>query len=257
LLWVYENGGIAEYTAGFSSVNKRLDHFGPSIIRRDLDFIILPLSFFLYIYDWRLNIKSIYLGAIWFTFIFFSLFVKEIGPYAPMIIPFNYLFLALIWPTDCNIKYNWNYKVSYIMVLAIFLVSSLLFVYRVVDIVIVNRNCRDVTLLEEKIFNKILPEHRVISSYDFYYAFKGRVKNYVEFTSYLDNQERFNWLPDFIVIRNEKILPLEELYPGITSRLKENYDIVGYYSCQPESFGLPFFFSRRNYNGTIVFERRE
>jgi hypothetical protein len=257
-IWVYSRGGFSEYLNTLSKSKVSMAHIGPTFFRRKLDYILISFSLFLYAINFKSNYKNIFLNSIFLTYISFSIFVKEVGPYASMIYPFIYLFIALQPPFSEGINSPPKFNTLLVFPKFLFIVYSAIWMARSIDILYVNKECRNSTLLKESVLNKISKNSNVIADYEFYFLLKESSKNLAEFNSFIANIQHFKFSPDFIVLTNVEKKSLEELYPGLSNKLGGSYKILRYFECGSKKERFSSIFSyRKNYDGTIVFSRTD
>lgn len=87
-LWIQQLGGFQAYALLFANITATAEHIGPSFFRSSYDNIAIGLMIALCLLNYQTILKSALLAGMVLTYIAFSLFVKEAGPYSAMIMPF-------------------------------------------------------------------------------------------------------------------------------------------------------------------------
>ena len=185
----------------------------------------------------------------------FTLFVKEVGPYRPMILPYLYIsgaVMAVMIFENEQLRYRrW---LVYGIMAVVFFVSAPVFLVRSIDIWLINSACRDASPLQDTLLNKIPADKFVAADYDYYYLLKSQAKSFVEFGSLPKLPSSRSELPDYIVLTGESNAAVVKNSGRWAELLKTDYKVIGNYSCKVNTLGLgSIFSSRRNYDGTIVY----
>lgn len=139
-------------------------HIGVSFIRGHIDDLISILFVFFGIVFYAKN-RNLLILSMLINFTFFSIFVKEIGPYGAMVLPF-----LAIGLTQINFKNNY-FRYSIITSATIF---SIIFVGKGVFLV-ASLPARNYTLVDNFIKTRIPVGEKVIATNEYYY---GLLKNY-------------------------------------------------------------------------------
>ena len=95
-IWIYSIGGLSAYISLFASNETIRSHVSPSFFRSFYDNISIILMLCLVALNVKLLRSSSLLLGLVLTYLLFSMFVKEVGPYAGMITPFVLMIIFYI-----------------------------------------------------------------------------------------------------------------------------------------------------------------
>jgi hypothetical protein len=256
LFWIQSVGGVSHYIEYLNSSNHISKHKGITLFRDKEDYIFIPLFFITTYFYIRNTSPSKLFISLFISLIFFTLFVKEVGPYRPMIMPYFYILLTIGCSSLLNLKkisksYSFLLKVVFFI---FFSISFSFFSYRTIDVLLVNRNCRNADYLKKTLFRNIPNNKSIAIDYDYYFLFKKKYKSIQEFSYLKEVYYETKILPDYLVLNQNSNEFLKNSNEEWYIWLKENYNIVGQYNCEANEFSA--FKSRRNYNGTIVYVKK-
>ena len=170
-----------------------------------------------------------------------------------MIMPYFYILLTIGCSSLLNLKKK---SKSYIFLLkaiffTFFSISFSFFSYRTIDVLLVNRDCRNADYLKHTLFRKIPSNKSIAIDYDYYFLFKKNNKSIHEFSYLKEVYYETKTLPDYLVLNQNSNEFLNNTNEEWYIWLRKNYNILGQYNCEANGFSI--FKSRRNYNGTSVY----
>ncbi|MSP53878.1 MAG: phospholipid carrier-dependent glycosyltransferase [Gammaproteobacteria bacterium] len=259
LMWIHSLGGLEHYVSAVQNSSYISQHEGFSLFRAEEDYVLLPLLFGLFLFSYKSAIREPLLIGIFTTFVCFTLFVKEVGPYRSMILPYLYIAGAIM---AVMIIENWQLRyrhwLVYGAVAVTFLVSAPVFLMRSIDIWLVNSAARDAGPLRSTLLNKIPAGKFIAADYDYYYLLKPQAKRFMAFAPLLKSPSSQSQLPDYIVLTGESNAAVLKTSGKWAELLKTDYKLIGSYVCKVNTLGLGgIFYSRRNYDGTTVYAKQQ
>lgn len=257
-LWIHSIGGIEQYISAFRNSSQVGRHQGSTLFRKPEDYIFLPLLLGLFLFCCKRAIREPLLIGIFATFVSFTLFVKEVGPYRPMILPYLYIagaVMAVMIFDSGQLRYRrW---LVYGAIAVVFLVSAPFFLYRTIDVWLINSASRNARPLQVSLLNKIPADKFVAAGYEYYYLLKPQAKRFIEFESLPKLPSSRSELPDYIVLTGESNIAVLKTAGKWADLLKTDYKVIGTYIFKVNDLGLhKIFFSRRNYDGTTVYAKQ-
>jgi hypothetical protein len=95
-IWIASVGGPSAYISMFADNELVHSHISPSFFRSFYDNISIITMLLLVVSHYKLVLKSPLLTGLFCSYLAFSLFVKELGPYAGMIMPFVLMIIFCI-----------------------------------------------------------------------------------------------------------------------------------------------------------------
>lgn len=256
LFWIQEVGGVSNYIEYINSSNHISKHKGITLFRDKEDYVFMPLFLITTYFYLRNTAPSKLFISLFVTLIFFTLFVKEVGPYRPMIMPYFYILLSigcssLLTLSEKSKLYSYLLKVTFII---FFSISFSFFSYRAIDVLLINRECRNAHYLKNNLFRNIPNNKSIAIDYDYYFIFKNNNKSIQEFSYLKQVYYEKKILPDYLVLNQNTNNFLNKSKEKWYIWLKGNYNIEGRYNCEANEFSV--FKSRRNYNGTILYVKK-
>jgi len=162
-LWIQHVGGMQAYASMFSNSGSVATHIAPSIFRSNYDNIAIGLMIVLCLLKYREVMRSTLLIGLISSFAAFSLFVKEVGPYAGMIMPFVLATIVLLIA-----KSSWNPLPRAAFLALITLPGLFLLGLRGIDIYL-NTACRDNSKVVALVNNLIQDRARIIAPFKYYF----------------------------------------------------------------------------------------
>lgn len=258
LLWIYSVGGLEHYISSYRNSSTIAQHQGITLFRMLEDYLLLPLLLGLFMFSYKQAIKEPLLIGIFTTFVCFTLFVKEVGPYRPMILPYLYIagaVMAVMIFDNEQLRYRrW---LVYGTIAVVFLISAPVFLLRSLDIWLVNSAARDASSLQSSLLYQIPVNKFVAADYEYYYLLKPQAKSFIAFESLPKLPTSRNQLPDYIVLTGDSNAALVNNTGIWGELLKNDYKVMGTYTCKVNTMGLSrVFSSRRNYDGTTVYAKQ-
>jgi hypothetical protein len=257
-IWINSVGGLFHYINTILNSNVVSEHWGFSIIRDTEDYIFIPIYFLIIIRSYKHLIHEPRIIAILLTFITFTLFVKEVGSYRPLIIPYLYLSIGLISNIlIINSHDILNYTLLKFAFILIFLMSSFSFSVRSIDILYVNNKCRDSKDLQNKLLNQVDSNSIVAADYEYFYLLKNKSKFFFPARNILENRIKLSTLPQYFILTGEKFDQIRYNNKKWFDVISNKYNLIGVYNCKVNNFSFEkYFVSRRNFAGTHVFKLR-
>lgn len=163
LLWVQHVGGVHAYASIFSGNPTAASHIAPSFFRSSYDNIAIGLMLALCVINYKLVLKNALLSGLVLTYVAFSLFVKEVGPYAAMIMPFILATIVLLIAQS-----QWGALPKFFLVSLITLPGLVLLGLRGVDVYL-NAECRDSNKVLAIASGVLGDRDRVVAPFKYYF----------------------------------------------------------------------------------------
>jgi hypothetical protein len=172
LLWSLFSSGtiLGAYSELFS--NKILkNHLGSSFFRNRLEDILILFYFlvFIYLFIKKMVNKNILIVTI--SLVSFLIFVKEVGPYTAMIMPFIIIGINEMYKVLPKIKLFLIFNL--ILFIVYFLFKN--------SIIYITKDTRNTQNISKFISNHIEPNSLVLTSSKYYYFLKGQDNNIITF----------------------------------------------------------------------------
>ncbi len=170
VIWINYVGGIQAYAAMFHRDTVTSSHIGFSFFRSVYDNIPICIMLCLSIINFKKVIKDPLMIGLIINYITFSVFVKEIGPYAAMIMPFILAIIVLILA-----KSDYKFSIKGFIFALVLIPGTLLLFLRGIDLYL-NSDCRDskkVISVLDQVLNK---DTKIVAPFKYYFflAQKGR-----------------------------------------------------------------------------------
>ena len=238
-IWILYAGGFNEYSQAF--LDKRVSgHLAPSFFRSSYDNVAIGLMLFLVVLNSKKIIKNPLLIGLLSTYVAFSLFVKEVGPYAAMIMPFV---LAIIFLLIYDSNYNVLARVAMISILIF--PGTLLLSLRGMDLYM-NADCRNNEEISITIDRTIEANEKVVAPFKYYFLLRDKTKNIVTLQySNVSQEEMIE--KTALAIQDSR---LENLF------MTNGFEKVGRFTCQPFLVPLlPATFYRRSVFSEVVYKK--
>jgi 4-amino-4-deoxy-L-arabinose transferase-like glycosyltransferase len=242
-LWIGSLGGLAPYLAIQNSSVVR-DHIAPSFFRSVYDNIGISAMLVLALMGARQIIRSALLTGLILTYFTFSLFVREIGPYAGMIMPFV---LAAVAALLSQITMHRAFKT--LLVAMILLPSLTLLSLRAADLPL-NADCRQakpLTRLKEQLATEDRQGLKVVADYKYFFQLEGAQARLLALEG--TPVQRQQYLRDADLVLDQP--SAEPPAPGLK--------IAGSLSCRPRRLPIlpASFYERSIYNETMYIRPRQ
>jgi hypothetical protein len=237
MTWISSVGGTSTY---FAMQNTGLvrEHIAPSFFRSPYDNIAIITLLALAAFGYREVFRSALIRGLVLNYLFFGLFVREVGPYAGMIMPF---ILAAIASLFDRLKWSQTAKVA---VLAIIILPGItLMSARAVD-VLINADCRQATGIEG-IARRIANEHgrnfKSVASTKYFFLLEGEGMRFYGLDPTDSGRREAIRLADLIIDKPSQNLQ----YAG--------FEPAGELACRPKKVPLlpESFYDRTLYSGTL------
>ena len=161
--WIQYTGGINVYISLFASNTGTSNHIAPSFFRSSFDNIGIGLMVFLSLISYPLIFKDILILGLIATYIIFSLFVNEIGPYAGMIMPFVLATITIIIA-----KSMWPPVLKYALSSLIIVPGLLLLLLRGTDVYL-NSACRDDDEINAMLEQTTQANQKIVTPFKYYF----------------------------------------------------------------------------------------
>jgi hypothetical protein len=201
--WIIHAGGLDAYILLFTGNSTTLKHIAPSFYRSFYDNVAISLMIFLIILSYKKIIKSAFLLGLVLTYIVFSLFVREFGPYAAMIMPFV-LVTVIILIADPKFP-RWLRLLVHSLII---LPGILLIGLRTLDIYL-NQSCRGKSEIIVYADNLIKSNKNIIAPFKYYFTLEGHDRNFLTLEySKIENKNIIE-AAQFIVISKHQLIDLE------------------------------------------------
>ena len=136
-MWITSIGGPAAYIASFAGNTVAMRHISPSFFRSFYDNVAIAIFIFLVLANLPLVRSNALIIGIVVNYVAFSVFVKEVGPYAGMITPFLIFGIFIFLYNGRSAKI-----LRYMCFLPLLIPGAFLIGVRSIDL-IVNSKCRD------------------------------------------------------------------------------------------------------------------
>jgi 4-amino-4-deoxy-L-arabinose transferase-like glycosyltransferase len=163
--WIGSVGGVAPYLAIQNSGVVRT-HIAPSFFRSPYDNIGISILLLLSFFGYKHVRSSPIIAGLFLNYLAFSLFVKEVGPYAGMIMPFVLAGVAALLS-----KMHFARAGKALLIFLIVLPSSAVLALRAADLPL-NASCRQATSLD-KLTHQMAAEGqigwRIVADYKYYF----------------------------------------------------------------------------------------
>lgn len=238
LIWISHAGGLQEYIDMFRGSENIQAHISPSLFRSYYDNIAILIFIFLIIVQYKIVINRPLLIGFIASFLAFSLFVREAGPYAAMINP---MILAGIVSLLSENKFGKPVK-SLIIVLLLG-PGSVLLMLRGADL-IANTDCRDKGEIVD-VINQHAKETIVIP-FKYYFITENQNRHVVTLQrSRIENE---------IILQDADMIITGEMNSGQLNL--QNFHQIHYSTCKPNR--MPFLtdtFYRRSVFDELIFIR--
>lgn len=232
LLWIQYAGGFEEYANFFRARESVSSHIGVSFFRSFYDNVTIGIFIVMVLVYFRTVIKKpLMMGAV-LTYLSFSFFVEEHGPYAAMITPILIAGIFFILSETVS-RSVLQYSLSTLIIVP----GLFLLFLRGADL-IANSDCRDSSKIPELISDP--SSQKIITPYKYYFFAENENREVVTFNRAKIDRKLMVKDADLIVSSNE-----------LTNFLnRQNFEKVADISCTPRK--LPFlpdtFYERSTYN---------
>ncbi len=173
-LWIWYIGGPSAYIGLFRGEGAS-KHIAPSFFRSPYDNIAIVIMLVLVALNYKKLMSDALALSLFLTYLAFSLFVKEVGPYAGMIMPFVLALIVILLE-----KSDWNIYSRYALMAVITLPGFLLAGLRGVDLRL-NSACRDGAAAAAKAEMFIGKEKRIVAPFKYYFLLEKRGRDFVTF----------------------------------------------------------------------------
>ncbi|MCG2587074.1 ArnT family glycosyltransferase [Rhodohalobacter sulfatireducens] len=234
-LWIQYAGGFEEYASFFRARESVSSHIGVSFFRSFYDnvtigiFIVMVL-----IYIQTVIKKPLLIGAV-LTYLSFSFFVEEHGPYAAMITPILIAGIFYILSESVSRRFI-QYSLS-----ALIIVPGLFLIFLRGADLLANSDCRDSTNIPELINEP--SNQKIIAPFKYYFFAENENREVVTFNRAKIDRKVLVKDADLIVSSNEMSDFLN----------RNNFEKVAEITCKPTK--LPFlpgtFYERSTYTETF------
>lgn len=173
LFWIHYAGGFEQYTDFFQSRENVRSHIGVSFFRSFYDNISIGIFIILVLIYFRTVLKKPLLVGVVLTYLSFSIFVEEVGPYAAMITPILIAAIFLILSETINHRI-----VRYSLTALIVLPGVFLVFLRGADL-IVNTDCRNSSNIPKIISHQ--SNQKIITPFKYYFFAEGVNREVITF----------------------------------------------------------------------------
>lgn len=240
LLWIITVGGIDAYIALFTGSETVQDHIAPSFFRSSYDNVAIGAMLVLSLLHIRHIVHNTLIVGLLLTYLAFSLFVNEVGPYAGMIMPFV---LATTVAILCISE--WRFAIKITLVLLLIFPGLILIALRGGDLII-NAGCRDNAHVLATIQPVVGDNANIIAPFKYYFFLEGSGKKLTTFEyARMDRQSMLN--------QADVVLSTSDQDQDLISR---GFRPVAKISCAPQKLPLlPNTFLTRSTFNEIIFHR--
>jgi hypothetical protein len=237
LLWIWNLGGFAAYLAVQQTETVR-GHIAPSFLRSAYDNIGILAMAVLAMIGHRQILRSPLLQGLLANYIIFSLFAREVGPYAAMIMPFVLAAVAVLL-SEINGLRLLKALISTLLILP----GSVLLLARGADLPL-NADCRQASSLNalmRRLNSEGRGSLRAIADWKYYFQLAGPHNQVTALDGWnLENEESIGKTD--ILIRN-----------STGTNPPDNFTAAADLSCKPHRIPIlpESFYERSTYNETV------
>ena len=233
-IWVDYVGGIQAYTSLFSKASTKEEFIAPSFFRSSYDNIAIGLMMILVLFNYKLVLKNELLIGLFITYLTFSLFVREVGPYAAMIMPFVLAIIILLIS-----KSSWGKLLKWSMLTLIIFPGLILLGLRTADIYL-NANCRDASKFIDVLNQSVGLGNNIVAPFKYYFLLEAKDRNLVTLEYSKDDKESLVQKSNLVVSDIEMPIWINSL----------GFRKAGEVSCNPIHVPLlpATFYQRSTYN---------
>jgi hypothetical protein len=173
-IWIWYVGGPSAYIGLFRQEGAS-KHIAPSFFRSPYDNIAIVIMLVLVVLNYKKLMTDALAFGLFLTYIAFSLCVKEVGPYAGMIMPFVLALIVILLEKSDLHAYS-----RYALIAAITLPGLLLAGLRGVDLRL-NSACRDGAAVAAKAEMFIGREKKIVAPFKYYFLLEKPGRELVTF----------------------------------------------------------------------------
>lgn len=166
--WVRYVGGPTAYFDQFASNDVVGAHIAPSLFRSAYDNIAIALLLFLVTLNVKTVLRSWVLAGLFATFLAFSVFVREHGPYAGMIMPFVIAAIVFLLARS-----NYQSIIKVALIASLTVPGSVLVTLRAADLAL-NGKCRDGEGVMRAIAGRVGDAATIIAPFKYYFLLEGK-----------------------------------------------------------------------------------
>ena len=234
ILWV---GGFANYIDLNSEANIK-SHWGISIFRSWYDNIAILLMLLLVATCYQKIKSNLCVLSFFVSFLAFSFFAKQIGPYAGMVMPFVYAIIASILQSAIRGMNKWYKYFIVTAILSIFGVQASVMVAKISNLYIYD-SCRDHVAFQNKILANIPHHQTVLSEFRYYFAVRKQKPSVFEVIEFNNPEHIIEKLkPGYILLNTSKIEhPKDGTEKGIAALIATEYQPLERFGCTAHSLG--------------------
>ena len=250
-LWVWSVGGVGDYVQSIRGDQHVLQHIGPSFFRSPEDYLLLPILCLLLVLSFKTALYDRIVVSALVTFVAFSFFVREVGPYRQMIMPYLYLAGAVMLMHILDKRgAKW---VAFCCASLVLIVSLPVYFYRAADIWYVNAGCRNAESFRLDMLRNIPAGSSFLANFEFYFFLKPQARSLLaaEFV----NQSHFDggFAPEYMLLNTSSLSR-----PDLDRVVKERYGLVAEYFCPVRALGFDEnLFNRRNLKGAKLYKKMD
>ena len=166
-IWIQHAGGVGAYVRLFTNDAITASHIATSFLRTPLANVAIILMLILVTLNLKLVFKNVLSLSLLLNYVAFSLFVKEVGPYAGMITPFVIMLIFVLLSES-----TWTIFVKSIVVLVLVSPGCLHLLLRGADY-FMNADCRDRNRVAAITNGVVRDNIKIVAPFKYYFLLAG------------------------------------------------------------------------------------